>query len=397
MLAKLSTTIIGSSRIFSLEQRIHNAISIVIGGLSFPMLILLAFLNLRLLHILSILFCGFANLTFYYLSRFKRKTFAFVPLLVLLVTLSIIWLYGYGLNGFVHLFLLGLAVPTAILLRGAQRTAGLLLIVATVIALTFYDITHAAQFLVFETPSQKYVDFGVNFVMLFIILSLVTTTVLNSLDEERSKSDGLLLNILPAQIAFELKEYGASKPKRYDSVTVVFSDFVGFSRTCQNLSAEEILQELDVCFSAFDNITERYNLHRLKTIGDSYMLVGGMPAENIDHPASCTNAALEMAEFVHTRKAQFESRAQAYWDIRIGVHTGPVVAGVIGKQKFAYDIWGETVNMASRMESHSLPGRVNISQATYDQVRDKFKFELRGLQEIKKLDSVQMYFANKLT
>jgi adenylate cyclase len=396
MLAKLLTNIIGSSRVFSLEQRIHNTISIVIGVLSFPMLILLTFLDLRLLHILSILFCGFVNLAFYYLSRFRRRTFALVPLLVLLITLSIIWIYGYGLNGFVHLFLLGLAVPTAILLRGIQRTLGLLLIVATVLSLTLYDINHSDQFLVFDTPSQKYVDFGVNFVMLFVILSLVTTTVLNSLDEERSKSDGLLLNILPAQIAFELKEYGSSKPKRYDSVTVVFSDFVGFSRTCQNLSAEEILQELDVCFSAFDNVTERYSLHRLKTIGDSYMLVGGMPAENANHPASCTHAALEMAEFVHARKAHFDSLAKPYWDIRVGVHTGPVVAGVIGKQKFAYDIWGETVNMASRMESHSLPGRVNISHATYEQVRDKFNCEFRGVQEIKKLDSVQMYFANKL-
>lgn len=396
MLSNLSAQLIGSSKLFTLEQRIHNTITLVIGIMSFPILILLAFLDLRLIHQLSIVFCGFSNLTFYYLSRFRRRTFSFVPLVILLITLSIIWLFGYGLNGFVNMFLLTLAVPTAILLRGRQRSAALLSIVVTVLSLTVYDLSHPEQFLVFSTNSQKYVDFVVNFLILFIILSAVTTNVLNSLDDERSKSDSLLLNILPAKIAFELKEYGESKPKRYDSVTIVFTDFVGFSRICQSLTAEEILQELDTCFSAFDTITQRYGLERLKTIGDSYMLVGGMPLENASHPTSCTTAALEMAEFVHARKQLAEAAGKSYWDIRIGVHTGPVVAGVIGKQKFAYDIWGETVNLASRMESSSLPGRVNISQATYEYVSESFSCEFRGMQDIKKLDSVKMYFANKL-
>ena len=220
---------------------------------------------------------------------------------------------------------------------------------------------------------------------------------MNSLDEERSKSDNLLLNILPAQIAFELKEYGASQPKRYASVTVVFSDFVGFSRACQGMTAEGILQELDICFSAFDTIIERHKLERLKTIGDAYMFVGGMPSENPAHAVTCTHAALEIAGFIQQRKLLFETDQKPYWDIRLGIHSGPVVAGVVGKHKFAYDIWGDTVNLASRMESHSLPGRVNISQATYEHIKQEFRCEDRGLQEIKKLDSVPMYFANPLT
>ena len=396
MLANLSRTIIGTSKFFTLEQRIHNTISIVVGVLSFPMLILVTFLDLQLIHKLSIVFCGVSNLSFYYLSRFRRKTFSFVPLVILLITLSIIWLGGYGLNGFVNLFLLALAVPTAILLRGAQRTGALLVLFVTVLALTAYNYAYPAQFMEFETPIQKHIDFAINFGVLFIILSAVTTAVLNSLDEERSKSDNLLLNILPAQIAFELKEYGASQPKRYASVTVVFSDFVGFSRACQSMTAEGILQELDICFSAFDTIIERHKLERLKTIGDAYMFVGGMPSENPAHAATCTHAALEIAGFIQQRKLLFETDQKPYWDIRLGIHSGPVVAGVVGKHKFAYDIWGDTVNLASRMESHSLPGRVNVSQATYEHIKQEFRCENRGLQEIKKLDSVPMYFANPL-
>ena len=209
---------------------------------------------------------------------------------------------------------------------------------------------------------------------------------------EREKSENLLLNILPEETAAELKEKGYAQPRHYEKVTVLFTDFVGFTQVSEKMTAEEIIRELDYCFMEFDKIIDRHNLEKIKTIGDSYMCAGGIPVANDTNPFDVVYAALEIRNFMDkTRKAR-EAEGEAYWQLRIGVNTGPVVAGVVGKNKFAYDIWGDTVNTASRMESSGEAGRVNISGATYEIVKDKFDCIHRGKVKAKNKGEIDMYF-----
>ncbi|TAE12656.1 MAG: hypothetical protein EAZ95_12145 [Bacteroidetes bacterium] len=220
-------------------------------------------------------------------------------------------------------------------------------------------------------------------------------TTLELVEKERSKSDTLLLNILPLETAQELKETGQATPKHYKQITVLFTDFKGFTNIAEKISPEQVIQELNTCFLAFDEICEKYNLEKIKTIGDSYMCAGGLPIENTTNPVDVVLAGLEMQRFMTQWIAGKQAKGEQVWELRLGIHTGEAVAGVVGKNKFAYDIWGDTVNLASRMESSGEVGKVNISGATYALVKDKFKCTFRGKIEAKNKGEVEMYFVEE--
>jgi len=211
------------------------------------------------------------------------------------------------------------------------------------------------------------------------------------IEHEKDRSDQLLLNILPAEMAEELKERGSATPKHYDMVTVLFTDFKGFSRIAEKLSPEELVAELDFCFHAFDKIIDKYKIEKIKTIGDAYMCAGGIPVANTTNPADVVKAGLEIREFIDTLNKDKKALGEECWELRIGIHTGPVIAGVVGKNKFAYDIWGDAVNIASRMESGGIPGRVNISGCTYKLIKNDFRCIFRGEFQAKNKGEIEMY------
>lgn len=212
------------------------------------------------------------------------------------------------------------------------------------------------------------------------------------IEEERKRSDELLLNILPASIAQELKATGKAKAQKYAETTVLFSDFKNFTTIAEQLSPEELVQELDTCFKAFDDIIGKYpDLEKIKTIGDAYMCAGGL-SERRTMPNNMVKAALEMQEFLTQQRAVRQRVGKPFFEARIGIHTGPVVAGVVGSKKFAYDIWGDTVNTASRVEANSEPGRVNISETTYNLIKYAFHCQHRGKLEAKNKGYLDMYF-----
>ncbi|MEM7179270.1 MAG: adenylate/guanylate cyclase domain-containing protein [Spirochaetota bacterium] len=219
-----------------------------------------------------------------------------------------------------------------------------------------------------------------------------SSSLLRQVQMEREKSDRLLLNILPIPTSQELKEKGQVTPKYYDSVSVVFTDFVGFTKVSEEMTPKELVDELDGCFSQFDEATKRYGMEKLKTIGDAYMCAGGLPQKNTSHAIDACLTALEFLAFINQITTIKKSMHDDYWQIRIGIHTGPVTAGVIGVSKFSYDIWGDTVNTASRMESSGIANRINISGSTYEHVQDFFVCEYRGKVEAKGKGKVDMYF-----
>lgn len=212
------------------------------------------------------------------------------------------------------------------------------------------------------------------------------------LRKEKKKSDDLLLNILPSEVANELKENGSAEAKHFDEVTVMFTDFKGFTQISENLSPTELVSEIHDCFKAFDHIIEKHNIEKIKTIGDSYMCAGGLPVSNKTNANDIVNAAIEIQHFMEQHSQQRKSVGKEIFEIRIGIHTGPVVAGIVGVKKFAYDIWGDTVNIASRMESSGEVGKVNISGSTYKLVKDKFSCIYRGKIYAKNKGEIDMYF-----
>jgi class 3 adenylate cyclase len=206
------------------------------------------------------------------------------------------------------------------------------------------------------------------------------------LAEEKKKSDDLLLNILPEEIAEELKENGVSKARHYNDVTVLFTDFVGFTTISQQLSPTELVEEIHKNFTAFDAIIGKHKLEKIKTIGDAYMAVCGLPNESIDHAQRVVNAALDIQTYMNQNGNKFQ--------IRIGINSGAVVAGIVGVKKYAYDIWGDTVNTAARMEQNSEAGKINISGSTFELIKDEYDFEHRGKIKAKNKGEVDMYFVN---
>ncbi|HPS61777.1 MAG TPA: adenylate/guanylate cyclase domain-containing protein [Bacteroidales bacterium] len=214
------------------------------------------------------------------------------------------------------------------------------------------------------------------------------------LDDARQKSDQLLLNILPHETAEELKQTGEAKARKFDEVTVMFTDFKDFTQASERMSAEELVDVINYYFTEFDRIVTRHNIEKIKIIGDSYMCAGGLPVPNTTHAADVVAAAVELRDFILAQKERREEEGKPYFEIRIGIHTGPVVAGIVGLKKFAYDIWGDTVNTASRMEGAGEPNRVNISSATYERVKDRFACTYRGKVSVKHKGEIEMYFVS---
>ncbi|TGK58209.1 adenylate/guanylate cyclase domain-containing protein [Leptospira wolffii] len=214
-----------------------------------------------------------------------------------------------------------------------------------------------------------------------------------SLKEEKEKTELLLLNILPKETAEELKRSGTSEPRLITQATVLFTDFYGFTSIAEKLTPNELVKELDFCFRHFDSVTETHRLEKLKTIGDAYMCVAGVPTYRSSHAVDSLLAAMEMTERLEELA---ELKAGPGWTARIGVHSGPLVAGVIGARKFSYDVWGDTVNLASRMESNSEPGKVNVSQAVVNLTKDFFLFKSRGRIPVKNKGRTAMFFLTGL-
>jgi adenylate cyclase len=218
------------------------------------------------------------------------------------------------------------------------------------------------------------------------------------IESEKQRSEDLLLNILPSEVAEELKEKGSADAKHFNNVTVMFTDFKNFTSISEKLAPAELVAEIHTCFKAFDEIIGSHNIEKIKTIGDAYMCAGGLPVANKTNATDVVMAALEIQKFMQDHLDQRRKENKPPFEIRIGVHTGPVVAGIVGVKKFAYDIWGDTVNIASRMESSGEAGKVNISGATHAMLNgshsetEKFKCTYRGKIDAKNKGQIDMYF-----
>lgn len=225
-----------------------------------------------------------------------------------------------------------------------------------------------------------------------LVFAGVFFTQRNRISKEKKRSDELLLNILPEETAEELKATGTAKTKSFDMVSVLFTDFKNFTQASEKLTPEELVKEINHCYSEFDKIVTKHGIEKIKTIGDAYMCAGGLPVANTTHPVDVVKAGLEMQQFIAQNKKERTEKDLPFFELRLGIHTGPVVAGIVGIKKFAYDIWGDTVNTASRMESSGEIGKVNISGATYELVKDKFTCNYRGKIKAKNKGEIDMYF-----
>ena len=242
------------------------------------------------------------------------------------------------------------------------------------------------------TPAMRTFFFAMNMSGASIVVFIFSRYFVSNTIKEREKANSLLLNILPVSVAQELKDSGTAKSRSYKQVTIMFTDFKGFTKIAERMPAEEVVSELDHCFRKFDRIALMHGLEKIKTIGDAYMCVGGLPNENETHAKDTAMAALKMLKFMDEWQSQKQVEGKPAWEIRIGIHTGHVVAGIVGSSKFSYDIWGDDVNTAARMESSGEPGKINISSATYQQIKDQFNCRHRGKIIAKNKGELDMYF-----
>ncbi len=213
-----------------------------------------------------------------------------------------------------------------------------------------------------------------------------------TIEEERQRSEDLLLNILPPAIAQELKVQKRVAPRKHEDATVMFVDFVGFTHVAERLTPEQLVEEIDHCFRTFDHIIGQYRIEKIKTVGDAYICASGLLSDKNANPSDMVKAALQIQDFLLHRKAERMAQGLPYFEARVGIHTGPVVAGVVGDKKFAYDIWGDTVNIAARVEEACEPGRVNVSESAYWKAKYEFEWQPRGLISAKNKAPMEMFY-----
>ncbi len=303
------------------------------------------------------------------------------------------WSMGSMQNGGLTI-IWGFLTPLGVLIFTSIRPAifFMAIFVICVLITAIYQPVFPGSHLV-ATDTMIKVLYSMNICISFTVLFITCAWFVHTIKAEKNVSESLLLNILPSDVAEELKKFGKVEPTSHENCTVLFTDFKGFTEISGTITAKELVAEINHCFGAFDEITTKYKIEKIKTIGDSYMAVGGNFSGKDCTPFHVVSAGIEMQEYIRKRKLERKKEGKFSFEMRVGVHCGPVVSGVVGVKKFQFDIWGDTVNSASRMQSNGEAGEVNISGTTYELIKDKFDFEYRGMLPVKGKGEMAMYFA----
>ena len=385
--------LIGSFQTQSMEHRLFNSVSLLNGIINlFGAFTAFYLPNAFLISSINFL-TGILFLTFYYFSRFKNVYYRlYWPfILTILVYLSLSWFINGGSLGGSHYYFLP-AIIIANMLKREENSILLYAIFMICIGSLFaWEYRNPESITAFPEKWDRYLDAGSNYLFVLILTGLLIFILERTISNERKRSESLLTNILPQEVATELKVKKFVTPRHYPSTSVMFIDMVGFTKISEQLSAEELVSEINEVFSEFDSILGIYGVEKIKTIGDAYMAVSGIPTPKLDHAVSILQCALHIQEYMKQYAERKENAKVPFFQFRLGIHSGSVITGVVGSKKFAYDVWGDTVNTASRMESSGLPGEINISKSTYDLVKDKFLLEHRGKIEAKNKGKLDMY------
>ncbi|MBL9173622.1 MAG: adenylate/guanylate cyclase domain-containing protein [Verrucomicrobiales bacterium] len=398
-LRRILAALIGDARQVSLNRRLFNSVSLLnaitnIGGV--PSLLLLkdpgrlVALNLGT----GLIFLGFYGFS-RFVGRYRPLYWPFV--LTILTFLFANMLFNAGASGGAVWYLIpALVIATALAPRTGDAVASGLLFSAAALAILLIERRWPDLIHPYASERDRLTDLAGNLVFALLFTGSLVFLLARTLNAERHRSDALLLNVLPREIAEELKRNSRVVPAHYDSATVLFSDFVGFTRVAELLTPSELVDQLDRIFQEFDAISQAHGLEKIKTIGDAYLAVGGIPRPRATHAIDGALAALEMLRASERIRVLREQAGLPAWSIRLGLNTGPLIAGVVGTEKFAYDVWGDTVNTASRIESSGIPGQINLSAATFDQVKEFFDCEPRGRVAAKGKGELDMYLLKSI-
>lgn len=340
---------------------------------------------------------GVMGLMFLLVLFFKKKgwrVFASMWLIISAYVSVLVFLYllGYSSGVAASCFLI-IILPYMTFPRKARKSAYVfsLLGCLTMIVSVFFQSDIQAHYDVMDPYLLQVVNVSITgFICLTLVwsLSVLIDRSEESLKAEQEKSDELLHNILPVNVAKDLKETGTTIPKRHKSVTILFTDFKGFTELVASIPAITLVNELNDIFGRFDDIVEEVGVEKIETIGDAYVAACGLEEEVTGHAANCINAAQLMLSYLEERNKKHEIK----WRMRVGIHSGPIVAGVVGKKKFSYDLFGDTINTASRMESSGEPGKINISGPTFQLVKNDIDYDYRGKIHAKGKGEIDMYF-----
>ncbi|MDZ4727469.1 MAG: adenylate/guanylate cyclase domain-containing protein [Leptospira sp.] len=377
----------------SLEHRLFNTIALVNGVLNiFGALGAFYLENFEIIFLLNIT-SGLLMIGMYFISRIKSIYYIlFWPFnLTILTYLSAMWFYNGGSVGGNHYYFIPALVIATILLRNHHVWLLYFFYISVTASLYTIEYFHKEYIVSYQSEMDRYLDAGGNYIFVQILTGILIFILSRNLNIERKKSDSLLLNILPESVAEELKRTNSVVPVRFEKVSILFTDMAGFTKVAETMSPEELLGELDVYFRGFDSIIKSHKMEKIKTIGDAYMAAGGLPIANETNAIDSVLCGLEFQRFMLDHKEMRQLQNLPVWELRLGIHTGPAIAGVVGTDKFAYDIWGDSVNTASRLESSGLVGEVNISRETYEMVKDFFECEYRGKVTAKNKGEIDMY------
>ncbi|TGM62010.1 adenylate/guanylate cyclase domain-containing protein [Leptospira meyeri] len=384
---------LGDPRKHSLEHRLFNTVSLVTGILNFAVALGVIRLENSLVLVALNFGSGILMFAMYYLSRVKSIYFSlYWPFhLTILFYLSAMWLYSGGSLGGNHYFLIPAFVIALFLIRNQNVYIVYSIYILLPVALHVVEFFHKEWVTSYGTNSDLYLDAGSKFIFIQILIGILVFILRRNLNIERKKSETLLLNILPESVAVELKKEGRVIPRSYEFASVLFCDITGFTKNATKMNAEELVAELDTIFREFDRLCKEYRLEKIKTIGDSYMAVGGVPNVNRTNVVDSVLCGLAFQSYMAEQKEVHSLRGRDFWEVRLGIHLGPLVAGVVGTEKFVYDVWGETVKTASRLESFGVACELNVSFQVYEEVKLYFDCEHHGSLSMKEGTDIPLY------